>query len=146
MTRAVPFDDFAALAAVAAEGFTPWGGTVTVGSNAAAEFARITGAAGLAGAMLPGSLILSLVPRIMPPRGWALVGYSGALNLGCPHIRYPAAAGIGTALEGRSRLASARAHQRGTLVTLEFEVRAAGTESLCLMAHNELLYLVGTQR
>lgn len=146
MTRQIAFDDLAGLEAIATAGFDPWGAPATIGADIAESFAQISGAASGAGDTLPGYLVLSLVARLVPLPDWAVSGHSGALNLGCPTIRFPATAPVGASLQGRRRLCSAREHPRGTLITLEFEVRENGTEAPCMVAQNDLLYLSGQAR
>ncbi|QOV96423.1 hypothetical protein [Novosphingobium sp. ES2-1] len=143
MDRLIPHDDLSALAGISAEGFAPWGELVTIGPQQAERFARVCGTAANAGDALPGFLILSLVPRLVPAPDWSITGHSGVLNLGCPSIRFPAIARAGAALQGRRQLSAVRKHPRGTLITLEFEVREAGMEQSCMIALNELLYLSG---
>ena len=139
----VAYNDLASLAAIAAQGFDPWGQAVTVGEQITTGFAHVTGASAAADGTLTGFLILSLSPRLIPPADWTITGHSGALNLGCLTIRYPAPARVGAALQGRRKLLSAREHPRGTLLTLAFEVREEGAQAPCLTAQSELLYLGG---
>ena len=143
MSLAVAYNDLGALSAIAAQGFAEWGDPVRIGSDIAAGFAKVIGTSALPDGALAGVLILSLAPRLIPPMDWAVTGHSGALNLGCPTIRYPAKAQIDANLRGRSRLTSAREHPRGTLITLDFEVQEVGANEPCMTAQSELLYLAG---
>ncbi len=141
--RPVAYNDLASLAAIATQGFGPWGTAVTVDAEIATGFAHVTGANSAADGTLSGFLILSLAPRLIPPADWTITGHTGALNLGSPTIRYPTPARVGASLRGRSKLTSAREHPRGTLLTLGFEVQEVGANEPCMTAQSELLYLAG---
>lgn len=146
MTRLIAYADLDALGEIAAEGYDTWGQPSLIGVDIAKGFAQVTNAPFAAEAALPGFLVLSLIPRLVPQPDWSIVGHSGVLNLGCPTIRFPTKARVGAALQGRRKLAAARHHPRGALMTLEFEVREAGKEEFCMLAQNELLYLSGQAR
>ena len=146
MTRLIAHDDLAALDMIAAAGFDPWGPPATIGADIAESFAQVSGARPAGGETLHGYLVLSLISRLVPLPDWAVSGHSGVLNLGCPTVRFPATAPVGAALQGRRRLCSARQHPRGTLITLEFEVRETGAQGPCMIAQNDLLYLAGQAR
>ncbi len=140
MTRAVRFDDLDALAEVKAAGFGPWGPQVVVDAELVAAYRAIAGAHPL-DREVPGFLIASLLPRLAPPNDWRIEGHTSVINMGCPRIRFPAPTPIGARLRARSRIADVRAHARGTVVTLEFEVRAEDSGTDALDCTIELLYV-----
>lgn len=142
LLRVVPFDDLAALGEIVERGFDDWGQPVVIDEATLAAFARITGTS-TDGRHIPGAMLQAYLPKFDPPRSWAIGGHAGAINLGSPATRYPAPAEIGASLRARCRLASAKASPKGTLVTLEFQVRADGAAADCLTAFVELLYMGG---
>lgn len=142
MTQHIRFDDYAALGQIKARGFRDWGPPVTVGDDIVTGFEDIIGIQPDDG-HIPGSLLLSLLPRLVQPNDWSMTGHTGAINLGCPSVRYPVQALIGATLHGRSRLAEAKPHPKGTLLAFEFEIQEAGVEQPCLQSTVELLYLGG---
>ncbi|OCC25144.1 hypothetical protein MB02_00130 [Croceicoccus estronivorus] len=140
MSQDISYDDFDALAAIEARGFTPWGPPLTIGLEAVKAFQDVTGAQSENG-HIPGVMLQAMLPRLVPALDWSVTGHSGAINLGSPSIRYPVRIQCGAQLCGRSRLASAKAHPKGTLIALEFEVRGQDTQKPCLKSTIELLYL-----
>ena len=140
--RPIRYDDLAALNAIAKRGFGPWGTALPIGERETAGFTRATGIVASDG-NIPGCLLLSAMPRLMPSNDWAICGYSGAVNLGCPALRFPAPAPIGASVQGRSRLASARPHPKGTIIAIDFEARIEHVATPCLTATVEVLYIGG---
>lgn len=140
MSVTVRFDDLPALAAIAATGFGDWHAPLIIDAERVAAFARITGTHADDGT-IPGNLLQAMLPLLVPDRGWTLTGHAGAVNLGGPGTRFPAAAKVGATLRARFRLAEATPHARGTLITLDYEARQAGAAEPCLLTAVQLLYL-----
>ncbi|MCP5395254.1 MAG: hypothetical protein H6918_00715 [Sphingomonadaceae bacterium] len=142
MTKAIPFDDLAAFAVLVETGFGQWGQATAISAKQADDFARVTGVAAQDG-MLPGCMLQSLLPRLVPTPTWIVEGHSGALNLGAPTTRFPCPVAVGASVQGRSRLAAAREHPRGTILGMEFEMREPGANGPCMRSLIEVLYLGG---
>lgn len=142
MKRDVRFDNMDALAEIVAGGFGGWGPPVTISPDKVSDFCAVSAPDPL-GAPVPGFLLTGLLSLLSPVIDWEVSGYNGALNLGCPTIRFPTPVTVNSAVRGRMRLAGARAHSRGTIVTLQFDVRAEGATESCLDCSMELLYLGG---
>lgn len=140
MSEAIRFDDYVAFDNVAARGFIPWGPPVAIERDTVSAFLRVTGAPGDA-ETIPGLMLQSLLPRLMPGHDWSVTGHKGALNLGSPTMRFSHQVRSGVRLQGRSRLASTREHPRGTLMAMDFELREEGSDTPCLQSTIELLYL-----
>lgn len=140
MSEAVSYEDFEAFARIAARGFGDWGPPVRIEREAVEMFCRVTGAPEGDG-HIPGILLQAMLPRLVPANDWSVTGHRGAINLGCPTLRYPVQAPTEAELRGRSRLIGARQHPKGTLLALEFEVQEVGAEEPCLRSIVELLYL-----
>lgn len=140
MSEAVRFDDFPALSAITARGFDDWGDEIEIDAARVAGFGRVTGTSAAAGA-IPGCMLQSMLPVLVPERSWSVSGNSSAINLGSPSIRFPAPAPVGARLRGRARLAGVAPHARGVIHTLEFEVRADDAADPCLRSSVDLLYM-----
>lgn len=140
MSEQVRFDDYEHFARIEARGFIPWGPPVMIGKDSVEAFLTVTGATGDP-ATIPGVMLQAMLPKLIPGHDWSVTGHSGAVNMGSPSIRFPVPAKSGAQLCGRSRLASAKPHAKGTIVTMEFEIREEGAETPCLQSSIELLYL-----
>lgn len=140
MMQTIRFDDYDSFAKIAARGFTVWGPEVAITHQTVSAFLAVTGAPGDA-TDIPGVMLQAMLPKLVPGLDWQVTGNSGALNLGSPSIRFPVPAQAGAQLRGRSRLAAATRHAKGTVVALEFEVIETGAVEPCLRSTIELLYL-----
>lgn len=140
MSQDVRFDDFDALGAIEARGFIPWGPPTVIERKTVEDFLRVTGAPG-GSDTIPGVMLQAMLPKLVPGHDWSVTGHSGAVNMGSPAIRFPVPAKSGARLCGRSRLASARPHPKGTLIAMDFEIREEGADTPCLQSTIELLYL-----
>lgn len=140
MGETIRFDDYAHFALVEAYGFAPWGPPVPIERSTVDAFLTVTGASG-DGDQIPGVMLQAMLPKLVPGHDWQVTGYSGAINLGSPSIRFPVRAQAGAQLQGRSRLAAAKPHPRGTVIAMEFEVIETGADEVCLRSTIELLYM-----
>lgn len=138
--RFIDFTDLPALDVIIAEGFCDWSTASVISVEDLLAYSEVTGILS-PDAKIPGPMILSLLPRIMPPLSWKITGYSGGVNLGCPEYRFPVPVKTGSAVSGRSRLVSAKSTPQGTVIKREFEARQEGCALLCLTAMVEILYL-----
>lgn len=136
---AIRFDDLAALAEVQATGFGGWGRPLTITASMVGVFGAIAGRDRLNDGV-PGFLLASVLPRLAPINDWTITGHGSAINLGCPHMRFPAPLAMGETVRGRSRIAAVRGHPRGTIITLGFDVRVEGAAEANLDCTVELLY------
>lgn len=137
--RAIRFDDQAALAAVQAAGFGGWGRPLMISPSMVGVFNAIAGRDPLTDGV-PGFLLASVLPRLAPVNDWKIIGHGSAVNLGCPHMRFPAPLAMGETVRGRSRITAVRDHPRGTIVTLGFDVRIEDATEANLDCTVELLY------
>ena len=140
MAEAIRFDDYARFALVEQRGFAPWGPAVPVERATVDAFLTVTGAPG-DGRHIPGVMLQAMLPKLVPGHDWQVTGHNGAINLGSPSIRFPVPAPAGAQLHGRSRLAAAKPHPKGTVIAMEFEVIEADAEDVCLRSVIELLYM-----
>lgn len=136
----IGFDDREAIETLAKRGFGEWGPAFHISAEVVDGFTRTTGTVDTDGA-IPGFLILSLLPRIMPTAEWRIEGHKSTLNMGCSTLRFPATAPIDAYLQGRSRIVSTKSHPRGCIVAFEYEAREEGSRISCMLATIELLYI-----
>ena len=139
----IHLDDQESLDRIEAEGFTPWGPPVTFGKDLVRAFLDLTSAPHNSGepTQIPGVMLQAMLPKLTPGQGWQITGNNGAVNLGCPSIRFPQPVASSAILRGRSCLASSRPHARGVIITMGFEVREEGADTPCLQSTMEVLYL-----
>lgn len=125
--------------AIMAAGFDAWGPAVEVTEAEITQYKKATLSVSEPGE-IPGTMLLSLLTKIVPQPLWMVTGHSAALNMGCLSVRFPAMARSGAPLAGRSRLAEVRSKGDDLILVREFEVCDRRSDQLCLSAIIELLY------
>lgn len=139
--KAVAFDDRAALDAVIAAGFGGWGPPCAITQERVVAFERVAGRDGRTGVeTAPGAMLIALMPRYAPVNDWQITGHRFAINLGASTIRFPAPVPVGASLRGRSRLAGARPHARGMVISYAFDVREEDASDPGLAITLDILY------
>jgi acyl dehydratase len=149
------FDDVDALNAAASEEFGDWGPTLTVTQDMINQFAELTGdhqwihvdveralkESPFGGPVAHGFLTLSLIPHLMNSGGVTITGHVNAANYGADKLRFIAPVPAGSELHSRSRLVSAEAKPKGTLLTTEIEVGVVDATKPAILYSMQTLYM-----
>jgi hypothetical protein len=152
---AIRFDDIDALNAAITDEFGEWGEPLTVTQDMINQFAELTGdrqwihvdveraikESPFGGPVAHGFLTLSLLPRVMTNRDLTVTGFKSAANYGGSKLRFLAPVPAGSQIYGRTRLAAAEAKPKGTLVTLEVEIRVVGADRPAVLYSLQSLYM-----
>lgn len=151
--EAVDFDDLEALNARASDEYGPWGPEVEVTQELIDRFAELTDdhqwihvdveraekESPFGGTVAHGFLTLSLLPA-MKVAPIAVRNHRSGVNYGADKLRFISPVPAGSKIRARSRVCSASAHSRGTLITAEVEVTAVGSEKPALIYRMQYLY------
>lgn len=151
----IAFDDLDRLRSFVSPEFGPWGDRLEITQDMIWQFADLSGdhqwihvdperarKEGPFGAPVAhGMLIMSVIPRIIPPNAWQITGHGAALNYGSDGLRFLAPVLAGMTIQARTRLAAVEQHAKGTLVTTETAVHVVGQAKPALLYRVQVLYL-----
>jgi hypothetical protein len=149
------FDDVETLNAAASEEFGEWGPSLTVTQDMINQFAELTGdhqwihvdveralkESPFGGPVAHGFLTLSLIPRLMTTGNVTISGHVSAANYGATKLRFIAPVPAGSEVHSRSRLVSAEAKPKGTLITTEIEVGVVDATKPAILYSMQTLYM-----
>ena len=150
----VAFDDIDGMNAMASDEFGDWGAEVEVTQDMVNQFADLTGdhqwihidvercerESPFGGPIVHGFFTLALLPQVMPKPDYQVTGVKNAVNYGSDGFRFLAPVPVGSTVHARSRIVSAEAHKKGTLLTTETAIHAAGSEVPALLYKGKVLY------
>lgn len=136
----IRFDDLAALAAAVSPDFGPWGPPFRITQDLITAFARMTHDefwlhvdperarrdSPTGTTIAHGFLVLSLVPALQAESPLEITDFRRAFNAGLDRVRFLRPVPVDSEVEGRMRLAEARAGSRGTRVKFEIQVQVVG--------------------
>ena len=150
----IRFDDLDTLNAKITGEYGEYGPPLTVTQEMIDQFAELTGdrqwihidverarrESPFGGPIAHGFLTLSLLPRLRSADGYKIVGYGNAVNYGANKLRFLAPVPAGARIKSRSRLKSAEAKPKGTMLTNEIEVGIEGQPTPALVYEMVVLY------
>ncbi len=154
-SQLIQYDDLEGLQSFVSAEFGPWGNRLEITQDMIWQFAELSGdrqwihvdperatKEGPFGAPVAhGMLIMSVLPRIIPPNAWQITGYGAALNFGSDGLRFLSPVLAGMTIHARTRLAAVEKHAKGSLVTTETAVHVVGQEKPALLYRVQVLYM-----
>lgn len=150
----IAFDDIDGMNAMASDEFGEWGPEVELTQDMVNQFAELTGdhqwihidvercerESPFGGPIVHGFFTLSLLPQVMPKPPYQVTGVKNGVNYGSDGFRFLAPVPVGSTVHARSRVVSAEAHKKGTLLTTETAIHAKGSEVPALLYKGKVLY------
>ena len=136
----IRFDDLTALAAAVSPDFSAWGPPFPITQDMVTAFARMTRdefwlhtdperarrESPTGTTIAHGFLVISLVPALGIPSPLEVTGFKRAFNAGLDRVRFMRPVPVGGEIQGRMRVAEARAGKRGTRVKFEVQIQVVG--------------------
>ncbi|MGI9600521.1 MAG: MaoC family dehydratase [Acidimicrobiales bacterium] len=145
-------NDIDGINAAATDEFGDWGAPIEVTQDMINAFAELTGdhqwihvdieranAGPFGGPIAHGFLTVSLLPKLNPG-GVKITGIKNAVNYGSDGFRFLAPVPSGSSVHARSRIVSAEAKKKGTLLTTEVAVHVVDNETPSLLYKMLVLY------
>lgn len=142
MRKQYRYDDIEALQEIVTEDFGPWSESLEISQSMIDTFADLTGdhnwihtdvgrcetESPFGSTIAHGFLSLVMIPRILPPKDYDIVGYSSAINGGSDRLRFTAPVPVGSKIHARSRVTAVAGSDKGTRVEGETHIHVVGSE------------------
>ena len=152
--REIRFNDIEGLQSLVSDEYSAWGPEQQVTQQMINQFAELTGdhqwihvdverckrESPFGGPIAHGFLTLSMLPKLRARTDYAITGAGNAVNYGADKLRFLAPVPAGAKLHARSRLISAEAKPKGTMIKQEVQVGIVGQEVPALIYEMIVLY------
>lgn len=152
--REIPWNDLSVLNAQVAETFGDWGPPLTVTQVMIDQFAQLSGdhqwihvdqeraarESPFGSTIAHGFLTLIVLPRLLPPADWEVVGHRSVINQGLDRLRFLAPVPVDSTVRMRRRLVLVEPRDTATVMVWEYQVGLMDSDTLAMVCSVRLQY------